>query len=578
MNRNFVNQKNRMIGIFLLIVSIGLMYGMIECGAFESNAWHGYTIIDHFPKYTSISLITIIFLLSFIIFFTGRVSSAILIASTLSMILGLVNLHMFHYHGALFVKADLLNVKTAGNVISAYGLIVNKYSAVILFLYFLNVLISVYLRKKSHFDLFFSQWKTRFASLLIMTVIMFFVYFSPNSIMPNLSAGQGFNWDFLYARYGVIPTFVNNLQTEFGKVIRPDGYSSDFLVPSKTRTDDSVAITSEYPDIILILNETYYDLNLVTDPNPNVNFMSNYESLTNCIKGYATIQGVGGGTNGSEYQLLTSNSLALIQSGSPFTNMSMAQQHSICDYLETLGYISIAAHPGDPSSYRRASAWAELGFDKFFFEDQFEDKEYYGDRTQFVTDESAILYFIDYMNSMDSTKPHFGYLLTIQNHGGWTNNSDEDNIVHSRADYSYSEEVSSQIDEYLSCVYLSDQSIRLLIDKLTECYEENGRKYIVCMVGDHGPSFINSIQTGGITDAQVKMRQTPYFIWANYPISDIGDYKEIDICDLVPLVLKIAEMPLSVYYSKLIDLAKEGVVSNTNFLIASDGDAASLFG
>ena len=79
--------------------------------------------------------------------------------------------------------------------------------------------------------------------------------------------------------------------------------------------------------------------------------------------GYALVPDVGGGTNRSEFELLTGNSMDLLPGITPFSTLSMEGQPSVVSYLESLGYTTLAAHPALPANYRRGTAWPALGFD-----------------------------------------------------------------------------------------------------------------------------------------------------------------------------------------------------------------------
>ena len=136
----------------------------------------------------------------------------------------------------------------------------------------------------------------------------------------------------------------------------------------------------EYPDIILILSESFYDFDLVTDTQADADVMAVTKNLPNSIYGHTVSPHVGGGTNSSEYEMLSSNSLMLMPSITPFNWLNLYGANSIVSYLDELGYASIAAHPYTNSNYRRNSAWLALGFDKVYFEDSFPTEEYYGNR------------------------------------------------------------------------------------------------------------------------------------------------------------------------------------------------------
>lgn len=78
----------------------------------------------------------------------------------------------------------------------------------------------------------------------------------------------------------------------------------------------------EKPDIILILNETLFDFSLIHDFETDEPVMPYMKSLENVIRGYVSVPAIGGGTNRSEYELLTSNSLYLMKDILPFWSLT----------------------------------------------------------------------------------------------------------------------------------------------------------------------------------------------------------------------------------------------------------------
>ena len=63
-------------------------------------------------------------------------------------------------------------------------------------------------------------------------------------------------------------------------------------------------------------------------------------------------------------------------------------------------------------------------------------------------------------------------------------------IVHAATDYGEYDEL---MDEYLSCIKMTDAAVQELCDYFTAQYEKTGRKVIVAMAGDHAPSFVTHV-------------------------------------------------------------------------------------
>ena len=94
--------------------------------------------------------------------------------------------------------------------------------------------------------------------------------------------------------------------------------------------------------------------------------------------------------------------------------------------------------------------------------------------------------------------------------------------------------------------------------ELTDYFSTSDRPVMICMLGDHAPSFISSIPSS--TDMSDEKREiaacsVPYVIWANFEMHT--DYEPADyasMVDLAPIILKSAGLPLTAYYQTILDL------------------------
>ena len=96
-------------------------------------------------------------------------------------------------------------------------------------------------------------------------------------------------------------------------IIEPENYSDDAAVTAAAMAEDFPSATAEsastdYPDIILVLSESFYDFDLVTDLQADTEVMPVTKNLPNAVYGHTISPHVGGGTNSSEYEMLSSNS------------------------------------------------------------------------------------------------------------------------------------------------------------------------------------------------------------------------------------------------------------------------------
>lgn len=390
---------------------------------------------------------------------------------------------------------------------------------------------------------------------------MLFLYFGYFSANPLMSEPVSWRWTDSYQKWGYIPCTIKTAHTTAHYITKPAGYSKETLndiVIKRTR------FSNEQPDIVLILNETFYDLSHVMDIETDIPYMENINSMQeNTIKGYAVHPSRS--TNGSEYELLTSNSLKLLPSITPYNIMDLDKSNSIVSHLNQLGYYTTGAHCASPVNYNRQKAYSALGFDAIHFEEDFSNITYFGERTQ-ATDECSYKNVLSWLKQKNNS-PQFVFLLTIQNHGDWNSNKPELDSVHALNDFG---EYNEQINEYLSCIHLSDIAFKDFIEQL----KDYDRDIIVCMVGDHGPTLANKILGDSKSDKEFLLRTSvPFIIWANYDIEDTSQInnKTISMNYLVPSLLDIAGVKLSPYYQYMLNL-KSNIPILSPFQIYCDTD------
>lgn len=459
---------------------------------------------------------------------------------------------------------EVKNIATAMNVVEAYKFSVDyKIICILIMFGVCSFLCWVERAKIKH------QKKSKkaviFRKLFLLLVILLTLYagyFAENSVKPKKTIT--WQWKEAYYEYGYLACSIEMIGNSVNYIEIPDGYSSEQL--TDIVSSDVLSETGEKPDIILILNETFFDLGQITDLETDLPYMNNiYSKINNLITGYAVVPLIGGGTNCSEYELLSSNSLRLMPGITPFNVLDMHGANTIVSHLNSLGYVTIGAHSEDEINYSRGIAYRQMGFDKVYFDEDFIDKEYYCERL-FETDESLYRNLIRWYETEDEDTPKFIYLLTIQNHALYDSNPEEADIVHVLNDYG---EYNSIINEYLSCIYYSDQAFA----ELVEYFENVERPVVVCMVGDHSPAFASDIIDAKFSDdeANFLLRSTPIVIWSNYDLDCERDLGAISINFLVPALFEMIGIQPSPYYQYMQSL-KEQVPVLTSYGVYYDYD------
>lgn len=529
------------------------------------------------PHYVMITFAAILCLIAVLRAVTGSWWSGGVIVTVLLTALGLVNHYTIKYHGTIVTAEDLRNIRTAANVIGSYDLSVDETAGKMLLLCAAALVCCVLgfflsrgprsgqLRRERNLN--------RIPCLAVASAVIFLIYFAEEPMVRR--EDNVWTWQEQYAQIGFFSgTVESTISILSFSASMPDGYSEQEVerISAAVRQKDSTGshssgTDSDSPaDLIMILNETWYNLDHYVTTGADADYMEHYDALENALKGYTVVPLAGGGTNVTEYEMLTGNSASLLNLYAPFNRMTFTETVTLPSYLKALGYATVAAHPHEMQNYNRGKIWKQMSFDERHFIDDFNGLEYYGSRTENnrVTDSSVLQNLKRFYENMPEDQPRFLFLATMQNHGDWESNSPEQNLVHAALETG-DDELDQKIDEFLSCISLTDEVIPELCAYFEEQYALNGRKVVVCMCGDHSPSFIRSLDEWGAaadeTEVDQIRRETPYFIWANYP-ADLSAFSEaetdtMDLCCFMPTALQLADVPLSPYYAMLCELRKE---------------------
>jgi phosphoglycerol transferase MdoB-like AlkP superfamily enzyme len=454
------------------------------------------------------------------------------------------------YHGSPLVFSELQNASAAFDFIDSYSLKLDsvrgmnsvlRLLAVVLVLCLLMLLRKLEIEKKSE-----KKSKRRLWVILLVLDIGFVIVGTCGDGLIKPRSTVGCIWSDAMRDYGFFSCVLEDIQDMIDPYVKPDGYDSESVEAIETGSvQDDNQDAQDYPDIIFILNETFCDLSVYTDIQTDSNYLEEFYNKSNAIYGKAVVSEVGV-TNNSEYEFLTSNSMYLLRSNAPFNYVDLSG-HNIVQYLNSFHYETWGMHCAKATNYSRDTAYPALGFDNIVLGTEYFIRNWNGNRAYLDSDNYQEL-IKQYESGGEN--PRFLYMLTYQNHGSFEQNDSELDTVHTINDYG---DLTDDVNEYLSSISLTAQAFT----ELTDYFSEVDRDVIICMVGDHAPSFITELPNSYNLDEdekQIAMRTVPYVIWSNFEM-ETSDYTEYTtITDLAPMVLNIAGIPLDTYYQELIDL------------------------
>lgn len=515
------------------------------------------------------NIVTIFSVLAVLWALFGNFHRAGIAGTALFAVWGIANYLTVDFRGIPIAPNDLMSAGTALNVLGSYQLTLKMDQVAILQLIFLEILLVFRIPSKDGKG---KRLLLRSAALICIVLFFWQGYFENR--LPFSMAGWQWYWPLGYYPQGYVGVSVSKIRQLL--VTAPAGYSSaevQILCEAQCRRiSDAQAAGDLRPDIILILNESWFDWRQVTEFETDKPVTPFIDSLENCVKGYAVGPQDRSGTSLSEYELLTSNSLSMLPGITPFTQRSLEGSCSVVSYLEALGYTTAAMHPAPAKNYNRGVAYPQLGFDSFYFDDDglFGDALYIHG---YLSDRSAFDAVKNLFAEKGTDNPKLIYLLTLQNHGGYDQTEKTDGIrsggigeytIHLESGF---DEVQNAAEEYLSIIRCTDAAFEELLRGLENC----GEPTIVCMVGDHGPPLGGNVASPyeGY-EWSMRQRGTPFVIWANYPIQS-DDVGYIGMVQLAPLLMETAGLPLSPYYRTILDLSEEYPVLSAAFYQDANG-------
>ena len=521
-------------------------------------------------------------------FVTGRAKWALRAVFIVAMVFGLINHYVMLFRSTPFVPWDIFSIGTATSVASNYDFTPTAVVVVVTVIFIALIVLM-------HFLDFRIKWKFRFRLIPTVLGILALCLFV-NALQDEDFQTDNYLYPFLFTPAymtkvnGMAVTFAMDLK--FVAVDKPDGYSrqkAKELLDSYTGADDNsdeaaasdnsttideeadidnannnaannTAITdkSNYPNIIVVMDEAFSDLSVLGDFDTNTDYMPFVHSLEkgneNTITGYLNTSVCGGNTADTEFEFLTGNTMAFLPVGSiPYQQYIKSKTPSLASYLKSIGYATYAQHPYYGSGWNRDTVYPLLGFDNLSFMQDYSNQRFV---RKYISDETSFDKIIETYENKPDGQPAFIFNVTMQNHGGYTDTYyGFDNTV--TADKLNN----SALDQYLSLIKMTDEDLKSLIDYFSNVDE----KTIVVFFGDHQPNdtvassvlAANGMDYNNLSNEELKLRyQVPYVIWANYDI-DEATGEDTSVNYLAANVLKAAGVPTSDYQSFLLKLKEE---------------------
>ena len=371
------------------------------------------------------------------------------------------------------------------------------------------------------------------------------------------------NWDQLsgYQEYGFVYSFIANYKN--AKINSPAGYGEAAVLEIAGRAEDLAAEeknagpTVENPNIIILMSEAFTDINSSAALHFEQDITPTLTALQKSyLSGRALTQQYGGGTANSEFEVLTSYSPYYLPGGTiAYMSYVNSGTNSYVSFLKDQGYSTIAAHPYLRTFFSREKAYAAMGFDAYYSEEDFEGAErirwdtYISDAA--LTDKIIALY----EENLATGKPFFNHAVSMQNHASYGKNDyPEEDTVSFESDVELSEEEYGVLASYATGIRLSD----LALGRLIEYFEQVEESTVIVFFGDHMPhlgvdnwELLERIGylTGSGEEKELRFFSTPYIIWNNFEEEPVAQSQDLSMFQLLPYMTRSLGLSRPTFYA-----------------------------
>lgn len=331
----------------------------------------------------------------------------------------------------------------------------------------------------------------------------------------------------------------------------PENYNDDTVqAMMDIDVEEQAAFDKGKPNVIMIMSEALADFRRFDDQ-LDLNIGDTYAGFdavaAEGYRGTAIVPTYASWTVRTEFELNFGLPVrSLNDPNMPQRLLLDRAQPTIASYYKSWGYSTAYVHPFMGSFYSRQRVYANFGFDKLMFDEDFTVPiNYYGtyidDKTVFNQVEKLI---------KETDEPLFLHTTTMQNHQPYDQGEDPDD----------------EMGNYFQWIGKTSQDFEAFINDLKEIDEPT----VVFIIGDHYPSLKgeNSVydQLGMNGNNCSVLYEQPYIIWSNYDLDYSSIPDEEFSAFYVPYVLmNLIDTPRDSFIQAMMDKMETVPVYSTNY-------------
>ena len=341
----------------------------------------------------------------------------------------------------------------------------------------------------------------------------------------------------------------------------------------------SVPASRELPDVIVVMSESYFDLNRVPGLTLNEDIYKNLKRMQQKgTGGSIVVPAYGGGTSATEFEVLSGTSnRAQNNTKAPYNYVGDGKNlWTFQDYFSSLGYHTNFVHPYKSYFYNREKAFTAMGFGRLMFE---------GDLTITPEPYPRDIHMSDYnlfrqvreLLEENTTTPEFIYTTSVQNHSPYVMLSDSDRKIVTSDQLS--DEELENINAYANGIADTDKALGELLDYI----DQREKPTALLFFGDHQPLLDGckrlATKEGEDVYSNLDNLTTEFAMYTNFadtlPSQKCdADGERISAFYLMTVFTRYLDLPQTAYMNFLTD-CRESLPVLSARLEVTKGDAAT---
>ena len=487
------------VGLISLILAVG-PYDLTYCDGFWET-----------PLLLALNILPVLGLGLVLYGLIGFAQWSFLLTALITLLLSAGNYWKLVFRDDPLMFGDLTAVREAGNMLNRYQLYWDKTMVVTVALPLLAFLFLWLLGRGR------PRWKLRLcvalAGLAVLGALL------PAILSQDLYDGAGANYEHLesrwsatqqYMAHGLVYPFLHSVTDTVE--LAPEGYSQKDAEAILEGYTDADIPADRQVNVIGIMLEAYNDFSKFGVPELSRDVYEVWHQLeAEGCAGNLVTNIFGGGTVDTERLFLT---------GYSSLHEIRGDVNAYPWYFRQQGYTVEGMHPSPQWFYNRSNVNSNLGFQDYFFMEN-----YFNRYTTWETAGDDIFFpalLERYREMTADGTPYFNFSVTYQGHGPYSSDSfyweggPEDYVVNN----GYTDEELTTLANYFASVYNTNENLKMLTDAL----REDETPVILVLFGDHNPwmgdgnalynllgiDLNQSTETGFLN-----YYATRYIIWAN---------------------------------------------------------------